>query len=774
LAERAALWNAKPQNRHLPAWWEWAIIRLLTRKREWNPSQRKMMRKAGCYHVVRGLALLLILLLLIWAGYEGYGRVQADKLVESIVTAETADVPRLVEQLPPYRRWANARLVRHAQAAPDDSKEHLHASLALLPVDDGQVDYLYRRLLTAGPVELPVIRDALAGHRDVLVGRLWGVLGDAQAPPEQRFRAACALATYDAEAGEPWAGVSTFVADRLLAEVWQNPSHYTPLLGALRPIRDKLLPPLSSAYRSRERGEAERSWDTSILADYFGDAAHVGVLADLLLDADEKQFAVLYPQFQRYGEGAAALAGAEVAKQPPADAGEDDKERLAKRRANAAVALLRLGRGEQVWPLLRHSEDPRVRSYLIHRLSPLGANPKAIVSRLDEEPDVSVRRALLLSLGEFGEGALPPGERELLLPKLLGIYRDDPDAGLHGAVEWLLLRWGQQDKVKEFDEGWRDDGEEMRAKREARLEQIRQAMAKDKCRGQWYVNGQGQTMVVIPDPGEFLMGSPPTEAGRDGGREGKLEMQHRKQIGRSFAIAARKVTVEQFLRFRKGHVYNKDYSQTGDCPVNDVTWYDAAAFCNWLSEREGIDEKEWCYEPKEGKDVRDWSPAAYGEGMRLVPDYLRRVGYRLPSEAEWEYACRAGALTSRYYGESEVLLGRYVWYTKNSEGRGMLPGAAQFGVPGGRLKPNDFGLFDTLGNALEWCQESVDYYSPGEGGKAAEDVEDKKDIKDNLNRVLRGGSFLDQSRVVRSAYRGRTVPTNRVSFVGFRPARTFR
>ena len=116
---------------------------------------------------------------------------------------------------------------------------------------------------------------------------------------------------------------------------------------------------------------------------------------------------------------------AEIDKKLPAElpSSDDKREKLAKRQANAAVALLRMNQPAKVWPLLKHSPDPRVRSYLIHRLSPLGADAKAIVKRLDEEPDITIRRALLLSLGEYGEKDFPLDDRKALLPKLQEIYR---------------------------------------------------------------------------------------------------------------------------------------------------------------------------------------------------------------------------------------------------------------------------------------------------------------------------------------------------------------
>jgi serine/threonine protein kinase/formylglycine-generating enzyme required for sulfatase activity len=742
LADRAAVWSARPENRQLPSLVQWLQIKWLTEKKNWTPQQRKMMAKAACVHALRGLAVALILSLIGWGGHQTYGTLEAHALRDRLLDATTLEVPSIVQDMAPYRRWLDP-LLRDAlkeATASGDARKQLHASLALLPVDASQVDYLYGRLLDAAPQEVPAIRDALAPHRDALRGKLWAVV---QAPEKgkegQRLRAAAALVKFD-QAGEGWSKSSNLVVNDLVLE---NPVFLGQWSELFRPVKDSLVPPLGDVFRDRNPDRAaERTLATNLLMDYAADQPQV--LADLLMDADEKQFAVAFPGLKKRADDGVRILTSALDSKLPADLPSSDerREKLAKRQANAAVALLRLGQAERVWPLLKHNPDPRVRSYVIHRFGPLGADAGTIIKRLQEEPDVSIRRALILSLGEFGEQKLPSGARQSLLPRLQAIYRTEPDPGVHAAAEWLVRRWKKEAWLRQANEEWAKDSEQRRR----RLESIQQLleMHKQKTPPQWYVNSQGQTMVMIPGPVEFLMGSPVTEAGRR-----DHEAQHMTRIGRSFALAAKPVTVEEYQRFNKSYTFFERFAPEPECPVVSINWYQAVAYCNWLSKQEGIPQDQWCYEI----DV---------QATKLKEHYLSLTGYRLPSEAEIEYATRARTLTSRYYGESAELLGKYAWFLLNSNDRTW---------PVGMKKPNDFGLFDMHGNVWNWCQES--YKRSPQPREVQEDQEDATFVIDTEFRVLRVDSFSDPPLGVRSADRGANVPSYRGSRYGFRPSRTF-
>jgi formylglycine-generating enzyme required for sulfatase activity len=265
------------------------------------------------------------------------------------------------------------------------------------------------------------------------------------------------------------------------------------------------------------------------------------------------------------------------------------------------------------------------------------------------------------------------------------------------------------------------------------------------------VDNQGQTFAVIEGLVEFRMGSPATETGRSHGED-----THHRMIPRRFAIATQEVSVKQyqvFVRENPGfdHAQNDEFIPDPDGPMNGVSWYGAAAYCNWLSRREGLPE---CYEPNEA--------GKYAAGMKIKPDALRLGGYRLPTEAEWEYACRAGAGTSRYYGSSVDLLGRYAWSYITSGHRAQ---------PCGRLLPNDLGLFDMLGNVWEWCH---DVHQPYPKKTEVDDILSISYINQSNNRLLRGGAFNHRPADARSANRGKDIPESRFIYYGFRPSRTWR
>jgi formylglycine-generating enzyme required for sulfatase activity len=518
------------------------------------------------------------------------------------------------------------------------------------------------------------------------------------------------------------------------------PAYFGTWLEGFRPARAQLATPLAAIFRNPRRREADRSRSTDLLARYATDRPDL--LANLLMDADDKQFAVLLPKVRDRAEQAVSYLHAELDR--TAAPGEA-REALAKRQANAAVALLRINRPAKVWPLLRHSRDPGLRSRLIHRLSPLGADAEAIIKRLDVEPDVTIQRVLLLSLGEFGEKELPLVTRRALVPRLQNIYRTAADPGLHAAAEWLLRTWKQEAWLQKINDEWATD----EGQRKKRLESIRQLLARDREKAalQWYVNIGGQTMVVMPGPVEFKMGSPPTES-----RRKPDETQHRKRIGRTFALAAAPVTNEQYMR-PLAKFAPQDRNRLGDpaCPVAGVSWYLAAVYCNALSGLEGVPHDQWCYELD-----------AQGKVAKLKANYLSLTGYRLPTEAEWEYACRAGAVTRRYYGEADELLARYSWSGDNKPQT----------WPVGSKKPNDLGFFDMQGNVYTWCQETYRDYPTPTDDMAIDDREDDLNIVPTTNRVLRGGSNFSPGWLVRCAYRLPMLPTASFPNIGFRPART--
>ncbi|MGF1525412.1 MAG: SUMF1/EgtB/PvdO family nonheme iron enzyme [Candidatus Competibacterales bacterium] len=264
------------------------------------------------------------------------------------------------------------------------------------------------------------------------------------------------------------------------------------------------------------------------------------------------------------------------------------------------------------------------------------------------------------------------------------------------------------------------------------------------------VGHEGPAMVVIP-PGAFLMGSPASEAGHQ-----PNETQHRVQLSQPFALGRFAVTVEEFRHFVQaadyrteaergdgalgwtGHEFQRretfnwrqpGFLQADDHPVTCISWHDAEAYIHWLAQQTG--------QP-----------------------------YRLPTEAEWEYACRAGTTTPFHWGNA-ITTAQANYNGTHPYAKGKTGLYRQQTLPVDEFTPNPFGLYQMHGNVWEWCADGyVD--DPAAKGARIDPLEQAH----GLGRVRRGGSWYNAPDNLRSAYRFQADADRRRAFIGVRVARS--
>jgi formylglycine-generating enzyme required for sulfatase activity len=759
-----------------------------------------MMRQADRHHTTRCLLWLVVGALLSWGGLEGWGYLEAESQVQSIKIAKTATVPNLLEQFRSYRwrGWSlntwNTALAGQPGETPALKQERLHLALALAQEDDNQLARLRRRLLDpeTSPEEVQAIRTVLGKGdeewRKNLRKDLWKDLRDDNLEVQRRWRVACVLALLDAD-NPAWEKVAPEGVQWLLREPDLRGAEWQ---AHLRPVKGFLLASLEDHFRTGADLEL-RATAARVLADYVDRPE--GLLL-LLLDSNPRQCHHLLAPIKEKRNDLLPLLREELARKPADKATTEEQDALASRQANAALALLHLGQEGDVWPLLSRTSPPGLRCYLFNRFAAHEIPASRLVKRLREKNlGIAERQALLLGLAEYSFKEAAGDDRTFVLQWCRDSYQDDPDAGIHGAAELLLRRWQPQTKDPLPNIPTTPEDQPLPAGKN------------------WYVNKQEQTLTLIPKPtGPFQMGTPEGEKDR-----WVTETQHWVLIPRGYAIGTKEVTRKDFYRFLNDlgtpPIVKLRYEQRmrasgllaqvspdDDCPVIGPEWPTACAYCNWLSKKNGIPEAEWCYEiegslfgergfkaagvlPMQNNPLMAAALAvkAANEGLvKLRPGFLKKKGYRLPTEAEWEYACRAGTTTNRFFGPSSQLLSKYAWTTANSNDRTY---------PAGSLKPNDWGLFDVYGNVWEWC------LGQGEKGYPAADrdnprLDDEEQLPPPGSRqrppdgrldifsefpyqlAIKGGSFQNPARSARSAARAAAFPYAGVQWIGFRVART--
>jgi serine/threonine protein kinase/formylglycine-generating enzyme required for sulfatase activity len=401
---------------------------------------------------------------------------------------------------------------------------------------------------------------------------------------------------------------------------------------------------------------------------------------------------------------------------------EDDH----RHRARLAMVALHLGDSSMARAMFQLRDDPIHRTVLIDTFESWHGDVAGLTRLATATDDAAFRSGVCLGIGGIAPTEVTAEAKQLWQPLLAEWYQAQPDAGTHSGAGWALRQW------------------------QLPLPEIPSSAQPVNGR-EWYVNSLGMTMVRIP-AGKFS---------RQVERRGAAPQEVR--LTRPFFLCDRETSVGWFQRFMNDKDYpgdkpkswtgpSKEKSPTADHPVQNVVWNDAVMFCNWLSHQEGLTP---CYRPSGKKEQvprpRSEEPAeGEKDGWELVEN---ANGYRLPTEAQWEYACRAGSATAFSHGDDDSLLSKYAVFSRSRT------------EPCGSKLPNVWGLFDVHGNVWEWCQDWCSAYP------AASSLDDPLGPQQASTRVYRGGSWATGALPCRAAFRYGLPPSHRDLDLGFRVAR---
>lgn len=745
----------------------------LERARRWcrrNPAQA--LNIAGVCSLLVGA--VVAWWLLAWWKRDMTARAGDEKLVEQFLVADAAELPKLFDQLRSKRHAALYVAQRYESEAPGTTAR-LRAAMAMLPHRQQAISELCDASPSLSWEEWSWLLTQVAAHPEWT--RQWALPTDTLHVKKMSDSVYARMALLHITiarsrqpapdtAAPPWNDYERILSNALV-EVRRDPQLIVPLARALRPLRVACGPILSLKMSSaRTNADDAGNMAAYLLRELF--AAEPARLVEYGSTARAELLPTLFNNPSDPAAMRAALSGL-LQRRVPTDSWNERNEAL-RQRAVAAAVLWNLGDTEAVWPLLSHSSDPTVRSLLIDWIPIVQRDPSVVLARLDAllkgraarvaavasgkfsvpnpwlfDDASSQLRGLLQTLGGYPDVAARVDLKDML-PKLAELFRTDPDPGTHAACEWLLYRAGQAETVSQFHRG---------------------LLSATVQRSGWVSTPNGHVLALIRGPIEYQAGGDKKDPDRDAGEytdpydqthdTWSEDHQHRKRIRRSFAIALHETSFAQVQRFDNDfHVLqNKTLGPTFEHPACKISWYLAAAYCNWLSEQEGIAEDQWCF------TVTNSNVPTEAGNLQLAPDYLERTGYRLPTEAEWEYACRAGTTTRRYFGETDELLDRYVWHMRNSKERVLSLPAVH--------KPNDLGLFNAFGNVAEWCMDEFDVRTPATRFKA-NDASMKH--RAGSDHILRGGSIYSLPSDIRASEYWNHAPAKRDGNTGFRVART--
>ena len=410
---------------------------------------------------------------------------------------------------------------------------------------------------------------------------------------------------------------------------------------------------------------------------------------------------------------------------------EAEAEKNWRLKTRLAVVALHLEDDRVAADMCRIDErpDPSQRTIFIDEFPAWDGDVAKLAAHCRNLSDPGLRSAVCMSIGSIPPERLTADENDAWKPLIAQWFQSAPDNVTHSAAGWALRQ------------------------RQVELPGV-SAPSQPSQNHERFVNSLGMTMLKI-QPGHFVR--------HDEDAHGAIPQSV--TLTREFFLCDREVSVDQFQKFMDDPACPKedkpaDWAQgnggagpAGDHPREAVSWYDAVLYCNWLSRKEGLAPS---YERTGAKEKGGFDEKQEFDAWRLAPS---ETGYRLPTEAEWEYACRAGTTTDFACGTDAELLRKYAVYATGTTQRAAACGS--------RL-PNGWGLFDMHGNAGEWCHDW--YGAANADGDVNDPVGPSEGLGGDSYRVFRGGGWYSDASICRSAYRSWFSPGIRNYFLGFRVA----
>ncbi|MEM8735142.1 MAG: SUMF1/EgtB/PvdO family nonheme iron enzyme, partial [Planctomycetota bacterium] len=615
--------------------------------------------------------------------------------VERLMASDLDRLPAIIQETRRQPFWTSGPLATaHLEATNRQDLDGLdRIALVELSRSPDHAEYLTNRLVEADSELRKIIADRLRsdlGPKELarVEQTLAAIAEDETRIPKQRLRAIAGIIRLAANQ-TTIPRLSSSVCSML---VDSNPVDLGWLKDELFPVRDELR---SDLKKIRGLGDPTRSRTaTYLLAEFAADTPKE--LASLLESSSLNQLEAVFPALMEADTKVAEEIAArfdrristwrqlkDISTQAEESATDPDSNakttilphELGRSIGNLAAALILLGDGQRVLPHLALSDDPTLRSYTIacyeagegsaSRLVDLLlkdsaslaiGNPSDPIGRFrDLHPQVQT--ALLQALGGLASSSRIALQ---IAPAVVALNEQTQNAELHATTEWFLSRFG-------LDE-------------DSHLRNAHSSVG--------YRTAEGQFMVLLPGGIKATVGS----TSQDHNRLANEEI-HAVEVPSKLYFSRHELSQFQLKRYRElsENAIRPRYQLDGNQSVMRLIFFEAAGYCNWLSEREGIPEDQWCYEPNE--------LGVFGPGMKIADDHLDRSGYQIPTPDLWEYACRGGTTTTRPYGQGTELSSGYIRWM------GTKPGMQQQTAA---RKPNGYGLFDMLGNRSEWTVGLVD------------------------------------------------------------------